>query len=246
VDAVRDDPTYPPDQSLAVSDAMKRLLTPELLSILVELASQQDQSSEAVTLLTRLGPAVVDRLVDLLATEESPTLRRTLIDLLADVGKGNVNALVGHLKDPRWYVVRNLASVLGKTGHPKAVPPLRNLMRHDDHRVRLEALRALATLQRSKSTDDLIAALEDENQRVRLAALTLLRSSEADGVDAAMVAALENVALDVEEAKRLAEILVERGDPQARKALENLSSSRSFLSRSNRAAKQAARDALKK
>jgi hypothetical protein len=246
VDAVRDEPTYPPEQSLVVTDAMKRLLTTELLSILVELASQQEQSTEAVTLLSRLGPAVVDRLVDLLASEESPTLRRTLIDLLAEVGRGNVSTLVGHLKDPRWFVVRNLASVLGKTGHPKAVPPVRTLMRHDDHRVRLEALRALATLQRSKSTDDLLAALDDENQRVRLAALTLLRSSEADGVDVAMVTALETGSLGAEEARRLAEILVERGDPAARKALEELSSSRSFLSRSNRAAKQAAKDALKR
>mgnify|MGYP002063695956 CR=1 FL=1 len=36
--------------------------------------------------------------------------------LLAEVGRGNVSSLVGHLKDPRWFVVRNLASVLGKTG----------------------------------------------------------------------------------------------------------------------------------
>ena len=48
-----------------------------------------------------------------------------------------------HLTGQPWFVVRNLATVLAKTGQLGATPGLRQLMGHDDYRVTVEALRGL-------------------------------------------------------------------------------------------------------
>ena len=63
----------------------------------------------------RLAPRVFDQLVERLGDTEDAQERRMLTDLLA-VSLTDVRRIEAHLNDPRWYVIRNLAIVLGRSG----------------------------------------------------------------------------------------------------------------------------------
>jgi HEAT repeat protein len=147
------------------------------------------------------------------------------------------------LTDSRWYVVRNLAIALGRTGRSQAAPPLKTLLGHEDHRVRIEALRALVPLIRADSVEILLEALRDSHERVRQAALALLRSSDDPAVEAGLVAALDVPELATPEKIRLVEILAARESETAHAVLEGLATKVALRS-SSREIRDAAKAAL--
>ncbi len=246
--SVRDDPPYPPDRRGEVDEALGKLLTPELLTDLIERYAGGGEDSEALELLSRLGPGAAAKLVDALASEESPALRRTLIDMVGAVGHSYPRALAAGLQDERWFVVRNLATALGKTGRREAAEALRKVRSHGDHRVRGEVLRSLVRLLRDEdgAATEIVAALGDPNERVRETAMGYLRTGEFEGVDAALADALARDAVDGEVLGPVVELLGRLRSPAAVSALETIAGKRVGLSSGARAVRQQARDALRK
>ncbi len=244
--AVRDDPPYPPDRRGQVDAALGKLLTPELLTDLVVQYGEQGDDSEGLALLARLGPAAAAKLVDALAAEESPALRRTLIDMVGVVGRSHPRALAAGLSDDRWFVVRNLATALGKTGRSEAADALRKVRSHPDHRVRGEVLRSLIRLLREDAAGEIVAALGDDNDRVRETAMGYLRTGEFGGVDAALADALERDAVHADVLGPVIDLLARLRSPAAVQALEAIAGRRVGISSGARAIRQQARDALRK
>ena len=245
IDGVLHEPPFPPECREDVTEALNNLVTPDMVDTMVA-GIAETGLRDAVDLLKAFGPAVVDVLVEHLANEEDPQSRRVLIDLLAAVGRSSPRSLLSHIDDPRWYVLRNLATVLGKTGSPQVLGSLRTMQGHDDHRVRVEAMRALVPLLRSDSVPMLVDALQDSHERVRQSAITLLRSSQVANVDEMLVAALNDDRLGTAEKTKLVQILAQRDNPAAREAVEQLASRRFALSGSLKSLRDAARTALAK
>jgi len=123
-------------------------------------------------LLTRLPVPAFETLLEALATSESRTTRRGLLDRLAraprEVGTAVVARLAG---DHPWYVVRNLLIVLD------ALPALPDgfstaqFTAHADARVRREALK-LALKVPAERERTLLVALRDPDPRTARLALT--------------------------------------------------------------------------
>ena len=246
VDAIRHDPPYQKHQGQLVDDGLGRLVTRELLERVVEGYTEKQEADDAVALLLALGPAVPNRLIEHLAAEQNGTVRRILIDILAELARTDQKPIIEHLRDPRWFVVRNLAAALGKSGRPQAAAPLRGLLSHDDHRVRVEAMRALARVAPDGLSPLMLAAMRDPHPRVREAALLLLRNSTSTELEATVAEAIENTAMGDAEAQALIDMLAERDTPAAADALEKLASSGFSLNSARRAFRQAARSALRK
>lgn len=94
-----------------------------------------------------LGPPFADGLVEALGETEDRSLRRLLLSFLESLGPLLVGpAAMRRLRDPRWYVVRNMVSLLGAVEEQRATGAVRDLLGHDDDRVKLEALRFLGRL----------------------------------------------------------------------------------------------------
>jgi HEAT repeat protein len=151
--------------------------------------------------------------------------------------------LAGLVADPRWFIVRNVAISLGRTGRPQAIPALESLLDHPDHRVRVEALRGLFTLRRGEAVAPLVAALSDPEPRVRHAAVSLLRASPSREVVSALTEMLEVRPPAPAEGRRLVEVIAERRDPATPVALERLAGRRRAVGNA-RAVRDAARLAL--
>ena len=106
-----------------------------------------------------------------------------------EVSQTNPEPVVAHLQDPRWYLVRNLAFVLGRSRHPEIAPHILPLTKHPDARVRREALRAIHSLTRYADIAPYVYGLTDPDDSVRKAAFTVLRSCD----DRTLIPALESI-----------------------------------------------------
>jgi HEAT repeat protein len=185
----------------------------------------------------------VSRLVEWMAVDDPPVPRRQIVDLLALAGRRDVGGLAVHLADPRWFVVRNVCIALGRTGLSQAIEPVMSALDHDDDRVRVEALRALSSLQGEASVSLLLGALRDPSRRVRQAVASLLRASPSRLVVPGLVDVIEAGTVGSEQAVGLVELIAERRDDSVARELERLASMKRALG-GRRAVREAARRAL--
>jgi len=210
---------------------------------LAELLTDGETSGPGTTVRRAAPLFAVDGLVEQLGFEEDQTRRRKLIEALVAVAQFNVAPLVRHLDDARWYVVRNIILILGRSRHAEVAERLRPLRSHGDHRIRREALRALHHLLGNDVVDIELAALTDANDAVRRQALLLLRDSPDSQVDSALTERLK-AKISTEEKLQVVATLAQRPTSQARSILSRLASKPFALSTQSRALRSAARRAL--
>ncbi len=122
-------------------------------------------------LLAALGTLAIDPLLEVLADEPDMAVRKSLVELISTIADRHIDEVGERVTDGRWYVVRNVVSILGATRRAEIVPFLGRTIRHADGRVRRETIRALAGVPAALAETMLAAALEDDDpQNVQLAA----------------------------------------------------------------------------
>lgn len=225
-----------------VDEAFGYLAADDILEILV---SDTGDAGARTELLEVIGRRAGLNVLELMAREEDPGRRRVLIDVLAEIARLEIGVVLPGLADHRWYVVRNLALALGKSGRRAAAEPLSRLARHEDHRVRIEALRGLMPCLGPDASPHLLAALADDHVRVRSTAIDLLASLE----DAAVLPQLGDMARDdslsAEQRTAVIEAVASRPSAAATGLLSELASSKAGLSGAARSMRAAAREALR-
>jgi hypothetical protein len=236
-------PTYPPEFADLIGEALDEASDPQLLQDLVVRLAAADPPGTGAGLVAAWGERLARYLVQGMVVDDPPVNRRFLVEFLAWVGREDVRLLAAYTADPRWFVVRNVAIALGRTGRPQAAAPLESLLDHPDHRVRVEALRGLFALRRGEAVGATVAALADPESRVRHAAVSLLRASPSPQVVGALVELLETRPPAAAEARRLVEVIAERADPAVPAALARLAGRRRTVG-SARVVRDAARLAL--
>ena len=128
-------------------------------------------------LVTLLGPPVVVQLLLALGEEEDLGRRRQTFALLLGLGGEMVPHAIGLLGDERWYVVRNMLSLLRQAGARLPLAALRPVLEHADARVRGEAVRCLATAPADATPELLGRLLADPDERVTETAVSLIAAS---------------------------------------------------------------------
>ncbi|MBV6521873.1 MAG: hypothetical protein MNPFHGCM_02017 [Gemmatimonadaceae bacterium] len=159
----------------AVTVAIRRLNQPAMLKGVAQLLSRKGEPPDDATMvLSRYGDVATDVLLDLLVSAGSVHERHAYRAALAQC-PSSIPALTHMLGDTRWYVVRNVAELLGEMCVAEADLDLVHTLRHSDARVRRAAAAALARLATPRSVHALQHALGDASADVRLqAALGLL------------------------------------------------------------------------
>lgn len=243
--AVTESPVFPHEFAIHVAEAVRELSREDLLEELVQKLAKAGDPPSAAPLLMAWGEPLVEFLIGGMTLDPPPVNRRHLVEYLGMVGRADVRLLTPYLRDPRWFVVRNLATALGRTGRETAIPALEAALDHGDDRVRVEVLRALATVTQNDGVTYAVAALGDESPRVRQAAVSLLRASPSDEVIDGVARALGSGPHSADDARRLVDVIAGRRSDTARAALEQLSEKRSVFS-GNRTVRDAARAALER
>lgn len=170
---------------------LRRLFKPGVLRGLAQLlAKRRDLRGQVEAIFVRSGEVGADVLLELLVASNLASERRAYRSALVHCPSA-VEPLVHLLQDPRWYVVRNAAELLGEMGAQQADVKLVGVLRHADARVRRSAAAALARLGTSRGIHALQPLLADSNAAVRLQAVHGIASARLPRSVPALLQALE-------------------------------------------------------
>lgn len=101
---------------------------------------------EVETILAAFGDRAVKPLLFALADEEDLLVRKSIVDIIVTIGRPAIPAILDNLNDSRWYVVRNMVTILGSLEIPDLAPHIVAVLSHPDLRVKKEAIKGLSKL----------------------------------------------------------------------------------------------------
>ncbi len=173
--AAAENPALSEEQRRRVEASLGRLTKPEDIRTMAHALriyhTGSDENQAARRLLTSLGPLAIDPLLEQLADEQEMAVRKSLVELLSEMAPSYLSEVGAHVSDARWYVVRNVVSILASAHSSATLPYLERTLRHYEVRVRRETIRALSGINDRVAHAMLVNALTDEDaQNVQLAA----------------------------------------------------------------------------
>lgn len=168
---------HAPADSRAAALIIDQIATPARLTTLLR---EDPIDWEAVDVVAqRMGVAAVRPLLDELVEAKLRPTRRALMDRLVTFGADIGPFVTERLSDPRWYVVRNMISLLREAGCAVERLPVDRFRTHEDSRVRRETLQL--QLDNEATRDDALAeALQDSDKHVLRTALQAARTQLPD------------------------------------------------------------------
>jgi HEAT repeat protein len=156
-----------------ISKFIERFAASERIRDIVEVLNKSNDVvySEVTDYLKMLPWQAIDPLIWALGELHHYPARRAVCQALEVLGADQVDFLGKGTENPRWYVVRNIVSILGKIEDPRALNYLKRTIRHSDSRVRKETIISAARIYTSEAADFLVGALNDEDERLQTMAL---------------------------------------------------------------------------
>ncbi len=197
--------------------ALKRIYTKSLLKAIADLAGAPTHREAALLALQRAGPDGIEVLLDLLVAAPTIAERRAVFEALAGM-RGGAEQLVHMLSHPQWFVVRNVAELVGELGLEEAVPAMGRQLEHADERVRKAIALALAKIGSRGAAEPLRRALKDPSPAVRIQAAVGVGGRKANALAMPLVVAMGEEE-DEEVEKELMLALGRIGSPDAVQAL---------------------------
>jgi HEAT repeat protein len=151
--------------------------------LLDSLESRDFEDKEAIhRVLAALGGKGAYWIIQRICLAQGLFERKALATALVAVGEPAVAPLLAMLKDERWYVVRNMVSIIGELRCTECLSALKKPLYHHDVRVRKEAIRAVMKTGGEPAEALLIALLEEPDEglvRHAILSLGLMRSRQA-------------------------------------------------------------------
>ncbi|MEJ2685467.1 MAG: hypothetical protein P8Z71_13865 [Candidatus Sulfobium sp.] len=137
------------------------------------------------------GEMIVPHLINALANEDSKTFRSLLMGCLKQFGEAIVPDALKALDDSRWFVKRNMLSLLIGSRSREIIPHVRPYCRDENRKVSLEALKCLLGLQDEFATEVIGEYLRSGSEEDFELAIALAGSFRVRGTVADLVPALE-------------------------------------------------------
>ncbi len=175
--------------------ALRRLMPRPVLEHIAKLAYPTATRNDAIVVLRRMGAESTELLLELLISARSPGERRAYFNALSHMTEGT-KLLVHMLTHDEWYVIRNVAELVGEMKLEDAVLPLARQMNHEDERVRRAVVGALARIGTPGTVEPLRKALADPSAQVRLQAVAGVDSRRARGLVGSLIKRLDDESVD--------------------------------------------------
>lgn len=142
-------------ESEVTAELWQRLDNPDTVRMLLE--EQPPNFAALDSLIERLGIAAAEPLLDVLANSESRSIRSQVFSRLTKFGPDLAHLVVKRLDDRRWFVKRNMLSLIGELQRwPRNWTPIA-YAEHSKPGVRREALKMM--LKRPDMADRAVCAL---------------------------------------------------------------------------------------
>jgi HEAT repeat protein len=170
--------------------ALRRICTKPVIEALARLVAAPKHRADATLALQRAGADAVEVLFNMLVAASSMGERRAVFDTLTQMKHGT-EQLIHMLDHPAWFVVRNVAELLGELGREDAVPALGRHLGHEDERVRKAVALALAKVGSRSAAEPLRRALRDKSPDVRMQVALGIGGRKSSAVAMPLVVAME-------------------------------------------------------
>jgi HEAT repeat protein len=220
------------------SEIIKNMASDEYLSMLLkELhTNERNKRDEAGQILIRFGDVILNRLLDIIHEVSDSKERVNVMHLIIDMGQKAIPAIKDQInnKNAPWYLLRNMAFILGHIGNETNAYILKPLLLHENNRVRLEALKSIFQIGEKQRGPLLLSVLPKADDQFRLNIIEALGNAKcADAVPIfldllkkrSLLASQSQI--DLQEKICIALGLI--GSPEAISALSEVAESKSFL-----------------
>jgi len=244
------------DEAVRVTRAIDRAITAacsaESLMMLLDLAGLCDKSSDdhkaIVNYFTLIGAPAYRALVNELRNESVRSRRMAARMLVVSIGDPCIELLTSNIVNEQWYVIRNVALILGDMRSDKGIVYLSQALKHADRRVRHEAVNGLGKIGSPQAVRTLTAVLSNEDLDTVHAAvrwLGLLSSPDAVKDLVRLMNTTGNSSAQRQLKLSIVDALMQIGSPLALVSLERLQRARKwfFFKRDSVLAEAAARAA---
>jgi HEAT repeat protein len=194
-----------------------------------------------------LGEKGVTALIESLGSEEDMSLRKYLVDVLSDLGKDYIQTLGAYIDDQRWYLVRNIVTIMARLRTSDSLPYLKISIIHPNDKVRAETIRCLGLMGVPDAVNMLINGLQSMDETTRILCIRWLGRIEEQKAAHRMINMLEGKEAGAESLQIKKEIIHSLGEiksPEAYAVLRKYRSMHKLLNRSewtevNKAAQEA-------
>jgi hypothetical protein len=184
-------PAVPENQRRGFAISVRRYLSRSVIAAFTELALRTpEEQPRLVEVLRWAGLDAADLVLDVIRGSEAVGAREFLFIALGEMPEA-ASLVMPMLTSPRWHEVRHGADILGRMGHPPAIPGLRALLEHEDERVRLAAVEALGRIPDKAVVEPLRRALTHRSPQMRMVAGWALGSRRSAALAMPLLAALE-------------------------------------------------------
>ena len=208
-------------------ERLKLLLTMEVLRQLAAMSgAKEEKHRDAVNnMLVIAGEEGASVLLDAIVEASEAITRRHLFNALVLFGSALRPLAEARLAHPQWFVVRQMAALLGAIGGPEALPALEEAYANPEPRVKKEILKSMVKIRTPRVTAFLLEVLKENDQSlVAHAIISLGILKDPDAIDPLAELAIKRDAFSEasEVSKEAVKALGIIGDPRAIPHLEKI------------------------
>jgi hypothetical protein len=183
------------------------------------------EAEELQTYLFQLSKNAIAPLCTAWLDMQSAEGRVAISNALVELGKDDIPTLGRFLKNNPWQLVLNVIRILGKIGQDECVHQLTQVTRHENAKVRNEALHALSLFDNEYANALLPGFLNDQEMHVRINASRILAEKlEADALPhlEPIIRSGEFIRRDLKEKRAFLENLGRIQEPDSVRILEEI------------------------
>ncbi len=145
---------------------------------------------EFIRYIRQMGKDSIPLFMQLMGELRNIKGRMLIVDTLSIIGRLDLKTLAKGLHDTRWYVVRNIISIMGKIGDSGSIENLAELMSHPKERVRMECIRTISRIGGQNILPYLKNALNDSVSAIRIAAAKAIGNIKTEAAKKILLAEL--------------------------------------------------------
>ena len=158
-------------------DKMREESTIDTLGQILDRTQDEEKRQRLQRYLRHMGPGAIDPLLRTLEGLNAIEARRQICDILAELGKDNLDLFIERLRSPKANLVRDMLYILDKLNPPDKMKLVAGLLEHPNLALRIEALKTIGSSKDAATAAFLITSLADKDAQVRVTAAGLLAAN---------------------------------------------------------------------